>query len=379
MKKILVFILTVCVLMLPFAASATQEIEVTAKAAALIDAASGKVLYESNGNEHLPIASVTKIMTLNLIFDAVENGTLSLDEKINVSQTAAGMGGSQAFIDAGYEYTASDLIKSIIIASANDAAVAMAERLAGSQETFVVKMNKKAAELNMNDTCFKNCTGLPAQGHYSSALDVAKMSKELLTHDDYFKWSTVWMDELKHAKDGRVTQLVNTNKLIRSLSGCDGLKTGSTNEAKFCVATTAKRGDMRLISVILGGDTSQERFQEAAKLINYGFANFENKIIFAPGQQVCSAKIGKCKDEQIGLNAQTGYSVCIENDGSKEIRTDIEVNENICAPVQAGTVLGKAHIFLDGQEIGCINLVADRDYKQASFWERLKDIVAFWK
>lgn len=381
MRKFLVLILSLIILCFPLTAFCTgnDEITVEAKAAVLVDASSGKILFDKNGEEHLPIASVTKVMTLNLIFDAVEDGTLSLDESIKVSQNAAGMGGSQAFIDADYNYKASDLIKSIIIASANDAAVAMAERISGSEETFVVKMNRKAEDLGMSDTSFKNCTGLPAEGHYSTAADVAKMSRELLTHEDYFKWSTTWMDELKHDKDGRKTELVNTNKLIRSLAGCDGLKTGSTNEAKFCVTATAKRGDMRLISVILGGNSSKDRFSDAAKLINYGFANFENRTVVNIGESVCQVPLKGGKEDFVNITAQEGLSLCLKNDGSETFDVRLETPENVAAPVQVGESMGRMIVSVNGSDVAQIPLCADRCYEKAGFMDRLKKILSFWK
>ncbi len=381
MRKFSVVFLTVAMLFIPLTSYASPDtgIDAEARAAVLIDAESGKVMYEKNASEKLPIASVTKVMTLDLVFDSIEDGTLSLDEDITVSETAAGMGGSQASIDAGYKYKASELIKSIIIASANDAAVAMAERLAGSEEAFAVKMNKKAQKLGMTDTNFKNCTGLPTEGHLSTALDVAKMSRELLTHDDYFKWSTTWMDEIKHAKDGRVTELVNTNKLIRSLEGCDGLKTGSTSEAKFCVTTTAKRGDMRLIAVVLGGSTSQSRFADAAKLINFGFANYEMKTVTTAGEEIGTVALKGGKEDSVKLIAKTGYSVCVANDESEEITTRTDFPENVAAPVSGGDVIGTLTVSVNGKDVKTIELVADRDYLKASFADKFKKFFTFRK
>lgn len=232
----------------------------------------------------------------------------------------------------------------------------------------------------MTATTFKNCTGLPDEGHLSTARDVAKMSRELLKHKDYFTWSTTWMDEIRHEKDGRVTELVNTNKLIRSLAGCDGLKTGSTSEAKFCITTTAKRGDMRLISVVLGGSTSALRFEDAAKLINYGFANFENRSVVSAGEQLdIKIPLNKGIEKEIGVTAAQGFSVCVANDGSEVVETRIEVPENIEAPVVRGQVVGRMIITLDGTEIASVDLLADNDYKKAGFIDRIKDIITFWK
>ena len=227
------------------------ELEIKSKEAVLVSADSGEVLFEHNADEKRPIASMVKIMTLLLCFENADSGKFSFDDMITVSQRAASMGGSQAFLDAGSAYMAEDLVKSIVIASANDSCVAMAEHIGGSVEGFVNLMNKRADELGMQDTVFVNCTGLPAAGQFSTAKDVSKMFRELIGHKKYFEYSGVWMEDFQHP-GGRVTGLTNTNKLIRQYNGCDGGKTGYTSEAMHCLAATAKRGDMRLISVVVG-------------------------------------------------------------------------------------------------------------------------------
>lgn len=381
MRKFIVVLLMVSMLIIPVTSFAEGEkpgVSVSTKAAALVDAESGRMLYEYNGNKKLPIASITKVMTLLLSYEAIENGVLSLDEKITASETAAGMGGSQAFIDAGYNYSVEDLIKSVIIASANDAAVLLAERISGSEEAFVNKMNKRASELGMEDTTFKNCTGLPSEGHLSSARDVAKMSCELLKHDEYFKWGTIWMDKLVHEKDGRFTELVNTNKLIRSLNGCDGLKTGYTSEAGFCVTTTAKRNGMRLISVVLGSSSSKERFNDSAKLINYGFANYENKKIVLKGEVYSTLKINNGREKECELIALDDIYLCVKNDGSEVVETALSVPENIYAPVLQGQKIGEIIISLNGKEVVKNALVSKNEYKKAGFTDRLKEIITNW-
>ncbi len=376
MKKFLCVLIAITCFVFPISAFAeNEELTISAPSGILVDTL-GRVLYEKNADNKMPIASVTKVMTLNLVFDAIENGSLTLDEKITVSQYASSMGGSQAFIDAGYEYKVSDLIKSIIIASANDASVAIAERISGSVETFVVKMNAKASELGMKNTCFKNCTGLPAKDHYSTARDVSIMSRELLKHEDYFIWSSTWMDKLMHEKDGRITELVNTNKLIRSLSGCDGLKTGSTSEAGFCVTTTAKRGGQRLVSVILGGETSALRFEDAAKLINYGFANFESRQIVVAGQtQDEKVKLLKGCEEEVELIALSGINAAIKNDQSDKIEITLELPETVEAPIASGQIIGYKRVFVNGEEIAKIPLAASKDYRKATFIDKLKGIL----
>ncbi len=380
MKKFLITLIIVSVIVIPFTTYAQGDtgIDINAKAAVLIDAESGKVMFEKNADSPLPIASVTKVMTLLLAFEAVENKNIGMDDEITVSETASSMGGSQAFIDAGYKYKVSELIKSIIIASANDSAVAIAEQIAGNENAFVAKMNKKAQELGMTNTVFKNCTGLPENGHYSSAKDVAVMSMQLLKYEDYFKWGTVWIDEIKHEKDGRTTELVNTNRLIRSLDGCDGLKTGYTNEAGFCVTATSKRGEMRLISVILGGSTSKERFSEAASLINYGFANYVTVEVIKAEDLIGEIKLNGGKEKIIKLKASEGYSACVKNDELNTIETSVEIPEYVEAPVSKNQKLGKVIILENGQKIGEISLVADKDYEKAGFFERLKGILLNW-
>ncbi len=360
-------------------AQKSEPIKIDAKSAILIDASSGRTFFEKDADKTLPIASITKVMTLNLIFDAVENGNLQLDEKITVSEAAAGMGGSQAFIDAGYSYTARDLIKSIIVASANDAAVAMAEKISGSEDAFVHKMNLKAKELGMNNTSFKNCTGLPESGHYSTARDVAIMSRELISHKNYFEWSNIWMDEIHHEKDGRKTELVNTNKLIRSLNGCDGLKTGYTSEAGFCVSTTAKRGDMRLISVILSGNTSKDRFNESSELINYGFANYSSEQIVKSGEKITDVSIKGGTEKSMGVIALDSFFVCIKNDGTDNVEKVIELPDQINAPILKGQEVGKILIKLNGDIIGEVKLYSDKEYNKAGFLDKIKEIISFWK
>ncbi len=381
MRKFFIMFVVVSLLVLPITSFAQpdNDIDVSCKGAILVDSKSGRVMFEKNADQPLPIASVTKVMTLLLIFEELDSGNVSLDEKITISETASGMGGSQAFIDAGYSYPVEELVKSIIVASANDCAVAMAERISGSEEAFVAKMNKKAQELNMNNTVFKNCTGLPENGHHSSARDVAIMSSELLKHNQYFKWGTVWIDEIKHEKDGRVTELVNTNRLIRSLQGCDGLKTGYTNEAGFCVTTTAKRGDMRLVSVILGGNTSKERFNDAAKLINYGFANYSVENVVKVGDVVGQVALNGGVEENVNAIAHEDYSVCVKNDGTDKIETRIELPGEINAPIISDQEIGRVIIVLNGEEKGEVVLKADKEYKKADFFDKVKGIISFWK
>ncbi|MBP5662479.1 MAG: D-alanyl-D-alanine carboxypeptidase [Clostridia bacterium] len=374
-------LIVLLLMMCPLLASATEdgEVKTNAKSSLLMDAASGEVLFEENALARLPIASVTKVMTLNLIFDAVESGQISLEEKITVSPHAQSMGGSQVFLDAGYEYEAQELIKAIIMASANDAAVAMAEQVAGSEEAFAAQMNKKAQKLGMTETHFANATGLPAQEHYSCARDVALMSRELLGHEDYFRWSTLWTDEIRHEKDGRVTGLVNTNRLIRTLAGCDGIKTGSTNEAGFCIAATAQRDGRRYIAVILGDATGKERFADAGKLLGYAFASFESKVMCAGGEVVETLPLTGGREKNVTVTARETLRVSTRRDGSETLETSLDLPETLQAPLQAGEVVGTLTVLKNGTPVAQTALVAQNDCPRAGFWDRLKDIFSFGK
>ncbi len=261
------------------AAAQVEGLQIRAKSSFLMDYGTKTVMHEQNGQAHLPIASMCKIMTLLLSFEAIEEGKLSIDEEISVSERAASMGGSQVFLEANAKYPVKELIKSIVVCSANDSCVAMAERIAGSEGLFVEKMNEKAKVLGANDTLFANCTGLPKEPQYSCARDVALMLKALLNHEEYYDFGKVWLDKFQHPK-GRYTEITNTNKLVRFYEGCDGGKTGFTNEAGFCLAATAKRGNMRIISVVIGEESSANRFEDVRTMFDYAFANYAVTPIF---------------------------------------------------------------------------------------------------
>ena len=275
-RKWLVFLLILC-LFFPALAKGEEPMEsvvpisISSPSAILTEASTGRVIFEKNADERRPVASVTKVMTILLTLEAIDGETIGKNDKVIVSPRAQSMGGSQAYLDAGSAYTVAELLKSVIIASANDSAVALAEYIAGAEEAFVARMNERAQELGLTNTHYVNCTGLPAQGHYMSARDVAKLSSELDRHPRYYEYSTVWMDEIAH-KGGCKTQLTNTNRLVRFYTGCDGYKTGSTNEARYCMSATAKKDGMRLIAVVLGANAGQTRFDEARAMLEYGFA-----------------------------------------------------------------------------------------------------------
>lgn len=383
MKRFFVFCMLLCILAttcianLNFVAFANDEVDISSKSAVLVDFASGSILYEKNSSDHLPIASMVKMMTILLTLEEFEKGNLNENTMISTSENASGMGGSQVFIDPYVEYSASDMLKSVIVASGNDASVALAEHISGSEKTFVQKMNERAKQLGMNDTNYVNCTGLPAPEQYSCAKDCAIVLKEVCKYDLYHKYSTIWMDELIHPS-GRKTELVNTNRLVKYYEGCEGGKTGSTNEAGCCLSASAKRGDMRLISVIIGANNSQTRFNECSKLFNYGFANFENKNILDSSAIISSLPVDKGKIENIEVFAQNNYSVVTKKGIQSDYSVEFEIPNKVSAPVKAGEIVGKAIISKDGQIIDEINLIVKVDVEKLSLVDCIDKIISKW-
>jgi D-alanyl-D-alanine carboxypeptidase (penicillin-binding protein 5/6) len=356
--------------------SDTKEISILSKSALLMDFNSGTVLYAQNENDKLPIASMTKIMTLLITFENLEKGVIKLSDVVTVSSAAAGMGGSQAFLDANAEYKISDLVKSAIIASANDSCVALAETIAGSESAFVDLMNDRAGQLGLLNTHFVNCTGLPAPSHFSSALDVASMTRRLIGHKDYFMFSTIWMDDLVHP-GGRVTGLTNTNKLTRFYNGCDGGKTGFTAEAKHCISATAVRGDMRLISVIIAAEDGKTRFAECSSLLNYGFNTYENKLIFSKNKnlaQTVAVKGGKT--DAMPISVKNDFYILSKKGGLKDAAYEYTLPPQIKAPITRGEVIGSVKVIKNGECIGECEIVADLDILKLGLGDILKRFIA---
>lgn len=357
--------------------ASASEMKMESKSALLMSADTGEILYQQNAQEKRPIASMVKIMTLLLCFDNIEQGKLTFDEMVTISQRASSMGGSQAFLDAGSQYKVDDLLKSITIASANDSCVAMAEHISGSVEGFVDLMNQKAKSLNMNDTVFTNCTGLPAPGQFSTAQDVAKMFNALIKHDSYFKYTKIWMDDFIHP-GGRVTGLTNTNKLIRQYNGCDAGKTGYTSEAMHCLSATAQRNDMRLVSVIIGGPDSKTRFEDSKKLFNFGFANYHSKVYLKKGDDIKEkATVLGAKNKTADIVAQDKLIV-FGKKGETFGDLVVEINEKIKAPVKQGDVLGRAYVKKDNKIVAETNLIAKYDVEKAGFFDNIKEFIKNW-
>lgn len=340
---------------------AEASITLTSPSAILCEASTGQVIFEKNADERRPVASVNKVMTILLTLEAVDEGRVSLEDQVTVSPRAASMGGSQAFLDAGERYKLSELLKTVIVASANDSAVALAEHLAGTEESFVRLMNTRAEELGLTNTHYANCTGLPAQEHYTTARDVAKLSAQLDLHPIYYRYSTIWMDEIKH-RGGRVTSLTNTNRLIRFYPGCDGYKTGSTNEARYCVSATAKKEGMRLIAVVLGTPAGQTRFDEARAMLEYGFANVQLVTPIAQGQALdmtVPVRLGG-RDEVSVLSG--GTCSLLERRGEKNaLSLEAALVEKVNAPVYAGDVLGEIRVKRGDEVVAVVPAVAAED------------------
>ena len=340
---------------------AEAPITLTSPSAILCEASTGQVIFEKNADERRPVASVNKVMTILLTLEAVDEGRVSMEDQVTVSPRAASMGGSQAFLDAGERYKLSELLKTVIVASANDSAVALAEHLAGTEESFVRLMNTRAEELGLTNTHYANCTGLPAQEHYTTARDVAKLSAQLDLHPIYYRYSTIWMDEIKH-RGGRVTSLTNTNRLIRFYPGCDGYKTGSTNEARYCVSATAKKEGMRLIAVVLGTPAGQTRFDEARAMLEYGFANVQLVTPIAQGQALdmtVPVRLGG-RDEVSVLSG--GTCSLLERRGEKNaLSLEAALVEKVNAPVYASDVLGEIRVKRGDEVVAVVPAVAGED------------------
>ena len=354
-------------------AFASGEVDTSSRSAILVDAGSGTVIYSKNETDRLPIASMTKIMLLNLCFEKYDEGVYKFDDDVTVSKNASGMGGSQVFLEENGVYKAKDLLKSIIVASANDASVAMAEFLYGNEEKCVEEMNAKCSEWGLKDTLFSNCTGLTKPTQYSCAKDVAEMFGKLVKHKEYFEFSKIWMDEVKH-HEGRVTEISNTNKLVRFYEGCDGGKTGYTSESGHCVAATAKRGGLRLISVVIKGTDSKTRFADASNMFNYGFDNFTSKMVVDCEKPMnIRVSVEKGKRETIGVIAEKNVFVFSERNSKEKIRLDFIPRKTV-APVYAGDIVGEVVVYRDNVEYARVNALANETTEKKIFFDYIYDV-----
>lgn len=358
-------------------AEASNDLELSSKSAILMEYDSGEILFSKDDMKHLPVASMVKMMTILIALEELEEGNVTLDTKITTTENASSMGGSQVFLDPYVEYSFEDLLKSVIMASANDASVALAEYFNGNEKAFTNRMNRKAKELEMNDTNYVNCTGLPAPEQYSSAKDSAKLLREILKHDVYHNYSGIWIDKLTHPS-GRETELVNTNRLIRYYEGCDGGKTGSTNEAGCCLCASAKRSDMRLISVVIGVENSKTRFNESATLLNYGFSNFESQRLIDENVSLTNVKVLKGKSESVEVFAQESFSAVTKKGGKSDYETQINIENSVVAPTHAGEKVGEAVVLKNGNIVKTIPLILKENIKHLSWLETTQKIVQKW-
>lgn len=343
-------------------AAVGTTLDIKAKSAILMEVRTGQVLYEANADERLSPASITKIMPLLLVMEALERGDITLETVVTASEHACSMGGSQIWLEPGETMTVDELLKATVIASANDACVALGEHLAGSEEGFVALMNERAQELGMQNTTFINATGLDAEGHLTTAHDVAVMSRELIKHNLIKQYSTVWMDSLRDGK----SELVNTNKLVRFYKGTTGLKTGTTGIAKYCLSATAERDGLELVAVVLAGESSSDRFEGAKKLLDYGFANYNFSVIDADLKEKEISVTGGV-DKKVPISADEKIDLLTLKNAKEEIKRETEWNKDITAPIKRGQVLGYVNVYQGENQIGRIEIKAKNDVEKLTF------------
>ncbi|GAA0825504.1 MULTISPECIES: D-alanyl-D-alanine carboxypeptidase family protein [Clostridium] len=347
-----------------------EGINVDAKSALLIEPKSGKILYEKNIDEKFAPASVTKIMTMLLTMEAVDSGKITLQDKVTCSENAKKMGGSTMLLDTGEIRTVEELIKGVAIASGNDAAVALAEYLGGTEDAFVEMMNKRAQELGMANTTFKNCNGLPIEGHLSTARDISIMSLELLKHPTILKYSGIYMETISEGRKSPI-ELVNHNKLVRFFEGCDGLKTGYTEEAKYCISATATRNGVRMLSVIMGAPTYKVRNRDAGMLLNYGFSKFEGKKLLSKDEDVENIYLSKQTDKFLVARAKEDLVAIVPKGTNAELEKRIVIDE-VKKEYKQGDIVGKCEVYLGEEKIGEVELYSDRDIKLGGIFENFK-------
>ncbi|MCY7756130.1 D-alanyl-D-alanine carboxypeptidase DacF [Bacillus inaquosorum] len=385
MKRLLSTLL-IGIMLLTFAPSAfakqdgkrTSELAHEAKSAVLIERDTGKVLYNKNSNERLAPASMTKIMTMLLIMEALDEGKIKMSDKVRTSEHAASMGGSQIFLEPGEEMTVEEMLKGIAIASGNDASVAMAEFISGSEEEFVRKMNKKAKELGLKNTSFKNPTGLTEEGHYSSAYDMAIMAKELLKYESITKFTGTYEDYLRENTDKKFW-LVNTNRLIKFYPGVDGVKTGYTGEAKYCLTASAKKGNMRAIAVVFGASTPKDRNAQVTKMLDFAFSQYETHPLYKRNETVAKVKVKKGKQKFVELTTSEPISILTKKgEDMNNVKKEIKMNDNVSAPIQKGQELGTLVLKKDGEVLAESPVAAKEDMKKAGFITFLKRTMGDW-
>lgn len=369
MKKSLIYITMVSILLSLVISTPALAFDVVTDSAILLEVETGQILFQKNADRELPPASITKIMPLLIAMEKLEDGSISLADKVTISRYAQSMGGSQIYLTANTQVELEKLLKAITIASGNDASVAMAEYVAGTYSNFVSMMNDKAKDLGMNSTNFANSTGLPDPNHYSTAKDISIMAAELTKHPQVLEWASIWTETIQ--LPNRKAMLVNTNSLINKYPSMDGLKTGHTEEAGFCLAATAKKGDTRLISVVLQGETLSKREEATTRLLDYGFNAFSKRKIAAAGDQIKNIPIEESANKvAVGEIAKDLY-VMVHKGKEKEISHEIKVKESLKAPLQKGAVLGQLVVYKGEEELSKVDLVAAEDIKRANIFTRM--------
>ncbi|QAY66218.1 D-alanyl-D-alanine carboxypeptidase family protein [Paenibacillus protaetiae] len=352
--------------------SAAPALAGSARSAIMMDADTGTVIFEKNSHDKLPPASITKVMTMLLIMEALHNGTIKLTDKVTTSEYAASMGGSQIFLEPGEEMTVDEMLRGIALASGNDASVAMAEKLAGTEQQFVASMNAKAQELGLKDTHFSNCNGLPTADHYTSAHDIAVISRELLKYPEITSYTGLYQDHLRKTS-AKPFWLVNTNKLVRFYSGADGLKTGFTTEAKYCLTATAKRDGFRIIAVVMGEPNTKTRNAEVTQMFDYAFAQYMNYPIFKSGDTIGNLKIEKGAVQSMPIVASQPYSVLLRKGADlKNIRHELKMNPSMKAPIAKGQQIGTLAVYQGNQLLKEFPLEAPEAVGKASLWGMMK-------
>lgn len=344
-------------------------LQIAAKGAVLMDASTGKVLFEQDSHKELPPASVTKVMTMLLVMEAADAGKITLDDRVTISERAASMGGSQMYMEAGETHTVAELMKGVAMASANDGCVALAEYVAGSEEIFVERMNQRAQELGMRDTHFVNTNGLPVADHYSSAYDIALMSMKLCEFEETRQWFTAWQDTITVGLPGKEKEfgLTNTNKLIRAYDGCDGIKTGFTSEAGYCLSASATRGDTRLIAVALGSETSKIRNGEVAKMLDYGFANYETVVLAEKGQIMGKVQIDRGEPASVNGVTEQRITALVGKGEKDSVRKKVTIDDTVPLPLKKGQKIGSISIWQGKEKIAEYPIIAESAVEKASF------------
>ena len=357
-----IFLSVICLIMPCLSANALGEDDITSPAAVLMDAQSGKILFEKNAHEQRPCASITKVMTLLLVMEALDSEKIHLDDVVTASAHAASMGGSDIWLEEGEQMTVDEMIKATAVASANDAAVALAEFISGTEDDFVAAMNEKAKALGMKDTVFKNCNGLDEEGHLTSAYDVALMSRELIKHKKIFDYTSIWLDSLR----GGETQIVNTNTLLRTYDGITGLKTGTTGDTGSCITATAERNGVSLIGVILGADSGTARFKDAATLLDYGFANFETANLSLT-DDLYPVKVEDGMEAEVDVTCDESAALTLPKGEKEKVKRTVTIEESIPAPVKKGDKVGTISFTLKDEEIASFDILAADNVEKKSF------------